>query len=158
MNWIKRYIELLLKFALKSISWGVNKANYYYPAHPLKTLTIANVNPTHSCWWHMGKMNNDDAMQVAADFLLTNISEKDIRLSGVLINKAKKIRGMVLIKGDRYSSTNYVIPPGVSVEVSSITFIHPPTVSVGKSYEDDIAIVDNYGNEHWLDHCHFDYT
>ncbi|HAZ7574480.1 hypothetical protein OQJ02_00320 [Legionella sp. PATHC032] len=157
MNWIDKTIGILFKPFLKCISWIVNKANYYYPAHPLKTLTIASVNRTHSCWWHMGKMNNNDVMQVVGDFLLTNISNQDIQLSGVLINKKKKIKGMVLIKGKKYASAHYLIPSGVSVEVNSMTFIQPPVNEIGQIYQDDIAIIDNFGNEHWFDKCRFDY-
>ncbi len=162
VSWIIELLKNIVSPVAKFISWGRKKYYFYLPSHPYRTITITNVNRPNSCWWHMGKdgIKGKDTMQVIADFLITNITDtENIALSGALIGRKKKIRATihVILARSRMAPAGYIITPRAMVEVSIECWVQPPIKKVGEPYIEDIAIVDNFGNEHWFDKCHFIY-
>jgi len=156
MDLVKYLIDKVSKL-LQVISKEVERR---YPRHPYKTIAITHANRDHSCWWHLGSMGGKDVMQVVGEFLITNItSSENVRLSGALINKQKKKKGVVLILGAQgISSFDYIIAPHAVTEITVTFWVQPIVQNAGDSYVDDIAIVDNFGNEHWLNKCEFIYS
>jgi len=137
--------------------WG--KFSSFIIRHPYKTLSITHINREMACWWHMGSRNENEAMQVGGDFLITNLTDHEIRLCGAELGKKNKTRGTILLKElhTPYSSTTYALQPRKNTEVRVIFLVQPPIIEVGKVYIDDLAIIDNFGNKHWIKQCRFVY-
>jgi hypothetical protein len=110
-----------------------------------------------SCWWHMGKAGDAPTMQVVARFTVTNITRYNIRLPLGKIRKPR-ILGYCTVKNvDSPLHGQYAIPPGATTEVSLDFWISPPMRKEGEDLVGDLAVVDQFGNEHWLRKVRFIY-
>ncbi|KTD14390.1 hypothetical protein [Legionella israelensis] len=115
--------------------------------------------PELSNWWHMGAIRSNPAMQVVAELLATNNTDKQIILTGSLLRK-RKIRGQVLTKAvnGRVYSTENPIPPGTTTKISLNFWVEPPFKKEGVDFVSDIAVIDNYGEKHWVPKVKFKYN
>lgn len=138
----------------------IKKILSYKPKLPQKSIIIVYKNtpfPQLFIWWHMGTRNGNPAMQVKGDILITNITEKNILLTGVILKKSKN-RGEIIVKeaNSNYFG-NYPILPGHTTEASFHLWIEPPLKQEGQSFIDNVAILDQFGNKHWLKNVEFKY-
>ena len=56
------------------------------------------------------------------------------------------------------SSQAHSIPMGGLSELSFDFFVQPPVKEEGILFKADVAIIDQFGNEHWLKGLEFPYT
>lgn len=151
MKWLS---DLLSGFMVKLIE----EAKQLFPISPFRTLRIARVNRDLACWWHDAKqLDGKVLMQISGDFLVTNLTNDKVVFSRALINKKKKFEGTVLAGGLNGRPATGFLPPRQCLECRLQFMISPLLTNSGDAYMDDIAIVDNFGNEHWFKKCRFDY-
>lgn len=126
---------------------------------PKKTLILIPVSRQNALWWHMGSTGNQTVMQIVGDLNVTNISKYDVFVMGARLRKPKAV-GHVLVHAhdsDMYDS-KHMIPQGAISDLRFDLFVQPPVREKGKPFKADVAIVDQFGNEHWLKGLEFSYT
>jgi hypothetical protein len=96
-------------------------------------------------------------MQISADFKVTNITKYAVILVAAKRRWPERL-GMVLIKdlNSQYHG-EYQIPPGETTEVSLHFWVVPPVREEGEDYTAEIAILDQFGNQHWAKNNLFRY-
>jgi len=52
---------------------------------------------------------------------------------------------------------SYMIPDGATTDLSNDFWIIPPYKEKGQAFAADIAILDQFGNEHWIKNVEFPY-
>lgn len=106
----------------------------------------------------MGGTSGKPAMQVVGRFNVTNITKYAVILSAVKM-KNPRYMGNVMVKD---SKTNYhgryQIVPGGYTDMSFDFWIDPPFKKKNESFVADIAVLDQFGNEHWIKKITFTYT
>ena len=55
-------------------------------------------------------------------------------------------------------SQKHIIPQGGVSDLRFDFFVQPPVSEEGKPFKADVAIIDQFGNEHWLKGLKFPYT
>ena len=71
-----------------------------------------------------------------------------------------KATGHVLVsshESNMYSQKN-VIPDGSIADLRFSFYVQPPVRKEGEVFKADVAIVDQFGNEHWLKGLEFPYV
>jgi hypothetical protein len=126
---------------------------------PRKTVIIPPNPNTHATWWHMGSSAGKPAMQVVGQsFKATNITKYGIYLCAAKM-KTPRLFGHVSVKDSKSQYHGfYEIPPGGISDISFDFWIIPPVKEEGKSFKADVAIIDQFGNEHWIKGIEFIYT
>lgn len=127
-----------------------------YPI-PRKTITAVQKH-THDNWWHMGKSAGKPAMQIVGHFTVTNLTRYNILLAAVRMRKPNTMGHIMIKKHDQDIYGNYLIPDGAITEMSFDFWIVPPVKKEGEIFSADIAVVDQFGNEHWIKKAQFRYT
>lgn len=126
---------------------------------PSKTMVLIPVARQNALWWHMGAMGDQPAMQIVGDLNVTNISKYGVFVMGAKLRKPKAI-GHALVRAhdsNMYSSKN-IIPQGGVSDLRFDFFVQPPVREKGQSFKADVAIIDQFGNEHWLKGLEFPYS
>lgn len=118
---------------------------------PKKTIILVPVARPNAFWWHMGSMGDKPAMQIVGDLNVTNISTHGVFLMGARLRKPMAI-GHVVVRASNSNlySGNHVIPRDSVSDLRFDFFVQPPTCKSGELLKTDVAIVDQFGNEHWL--------
>ena len=110
--------------------------------------------------WRMGKVQGKPAMQIMAEFYLTNITQDDVFVLHTYFvpypyNRwfpfPLRAEGNILLKDHVVGGENpykHKIPPGVTYEGHAIWWIQPPIKSEGQSLAGRASFVDLFGNEH----------
>jgi len=126
---------------------------------PSKTMVLIPVARQNALWWHMGAMGDQPAMQIVGDLNVTNISKCGVFVMGAKLRKPKAI-GHALVRAHDSSmySTKNIIPQGGVSDLRFHFFVQPPVHEKGKSFKADVAIIDQFGNEHWLKGLEFPYS
>lgn len=126
-------------------------------AIPKKTLSVLVKGAGNDCWWHIGKSGDNPSMQLVAHFTVTNICKFGVLPVSAKMNRPK-IQGHVMTrKHDQDIYGSYVIPKGIITEVSTDFWVTPPVKRKGEPFRANIAIVDQFGNEHWVKKVEFKY-
>ena len=125
---------------------------------PKKTIIIVPQAHRKSTWWHMGRSGDKPAMQISGDFTVTNITKSNILLTVAKMKKPKAL-GHVMVKdlNSQYHGS-YYIPSGATTKLTFDFWIIPPIKEVKQNFTADIAIVDQFGNEHWIKKVEFKYS
>ncbi len=124
---------------------------------PKKTLTIIEKAGAHNCWWHMGESGDKPAMQVVASFTVTNICKFNVLPTLVKMKKPKILGHVMTRKHDENIYGGYMIPDGTTSDLSIDFWVVPPVKKEGESFKSDLAVVDQFGNEHWIKGVTFEY-
>lgn len=125
---------------------------------PSKTMVLIPVSRQNALWWHMGAMGDQPAMQIVGDLNVTNISKYGVFVMGARLRKPKVV-GHALVRAhdsNVYGSNNIIPQSGVS-DLRFDFFVQPPMREAGQSFKADVAIIDQFGNEHWLKGLEFPY-
>ena len=126
---------------------------------PTKTLILLPMSRANSFWWHMGSMNGQPAMQIVGDLNVTNISKSDVVVMGAKLRKPKATgNAIVRAQGSHVYGTDHVIPERGITDLRFDFSIQPPVIKQGKSFKADVAVIDQFGNEHWINGIEFPYT
>lgn len=123
---------------------------------PKKTIILIPAARPNAFWWHMGSVGDKPAMQIVGDLNVTNISTHGVFLMGARLRKPKAI-GHVAVRAANSNlySSNHVIPPRSLTDLRFDFFVQPPTRKSGQMLKADVAVVDQFGNEHWLKKVEF---
>ncbi len=124
---------------------------------PKRTLALVAKGTGHEIWWHMGKVGEDPAMQIVAHFTATNISKFGVLPISAKMKKPKYFGHVMAWKPDENIYGSYIIPKGVITELNVDFWISPPVKKEGEMFKADIAIIDQFGNEHWIKGVEFRY-
>lgn len=151
-SFLKAFLELWRKLFPKK---GGSKIYYEIPKH---TIVVAPNPDTGSTWWHMGSSSGQPAMQIAGHFNVTNVTKYAVILSAVKMKKPRYM-GTVMVKNSKSNYHGmYQIPPGGFTDMSFDFWIMPPFKKKGESFVADIAVLDQFGNEHWIKKVNFRYS
>ena len=125
---------------------------------PSKTLILIPVSHQNALWWHMGMMVTQPAMQIVGDLNVTNISKYDVVVMGAKLQKPKAVgHAIVRAHDSNMYSHKHSIPSGGISDLRFDFFVQPPIKEEGESFKADVAIIDQFGNEHWLNGLEFLY-
>ncbi len=147
----------------KATSWFAARLKGTHPSGlidiPPKTMILLPVARQNAVWWHMGSMGGNPAMQIVGDLNITNISKHDVVVTGARLKKPKAIgHAFVRAQGANIYSSNHPIPVGGISDLRFDFFVQPPVKEKGEMFKADVAILDQFGNEHWLRGLEFPYT
>jgi hypothetical protein len=125
---------------------------------PTKTVILIPVARPDALWWHMGSMDSQPVMQIAGDLSATNISKFEIVLMGAKLRKPNA-SGLALVseRGSHICTQKNAIPLGAVSGLRFDCFVQPPVRKKGEPFKADVAIIDQFGNEHWLKGLKFPY-
>ena len=121
-------------------------------AVPSKTILIV-PHQYRKPWWHMGAEAGNPAMQITCDLYVTNITEREIHLVGARLRNPDD-EGTVHALGGGVVAT---IPAGGTAEVMTDFWVNPAVLEKGRELRADVALRDQYGNEHWIKGVRFEY-
>lgn len=128
------------------------------PGIPPQTLAVIPEPRRNALWWGMGKSGEKPVMQICADFYVTNKLQHPIRIGGALLKVNRWFFGSRTERGDAMVkdvnspySGNYPIPPHTMTRVRAHFFpVFKPFKKPPKLFSARVAIIDQYGNEHWV--------
>jgi len=126
---------------------------------PSKTMILIPVSRHNALWWHMGAMGDQPAMQIVGDLNVTNISKYGVFVMGAKLRKPKAVGHALVREHDsNMYGTKHVIPQGAVSDLRFDFFVQPPVRENGEVFTADVAIIDQFGNEHWLKDLEFKYN
>lgn len=108
----------------------------------------------------MGAIGGKDAMQIWTELRVTNISKRKILLIACKLKKPK-VMGQVSISDERNfigDDGQSLIPPDASVQIRCLIWVQPPVREKNQEFVADLAILDQFGNEHWIKKIKFLYA
>jgi hypothetical protein len=124
---------------------------------PKRTIIIAPRSSNHNTWWHMGSVANKPAMQVVGRFQVTNITKYAVILSAVKMKKPRYMGTVMVTDSESDYHGMYQVPPGGFTDLSFDFWIVPPFKKQGDTFSSDVAVLDQFGNEHWIKNIIFKY-
>jgi hypothetical protein len=149
---IKHIIELLSAiWSLIGKLFGAKVKSEAQIDIPKKTIIVTPTPGPFTTWWHMGSWSGSPAMQVVGDFKVTNITKYTIFLCAAKMKKTKLL-GHVTTGGGSNE-----IPSRCVTDLRFHFFVFPPFKKEGETFTTDIAIIDQFGNKHWINRINFVY-
>ena len=127
---------------------------------PKKTLILLPLPRDNATWWHMGGVGGKPAMQIVGDIRVTNISRYNILLSACKLKRPKVIGHAHIFSniGAIEENGEFLIPEQGTCQVRISCWIVPPVKKENQNFVTDLAIIDQFGNEHWMKKVEFRYT
>jgi len=125
---------------------------------PGKTVILQPQPHPHAFWWHMGKSGDRPAMQISGALTVTNISKYKVLITAAKMRKPEALDHAHVkdVNSDYHGS--FMIPEGGVTELSFDFWLMPPARKEGETLIADVAILDQFGNEHWLKNIEFKYS
>lgn len=139
-------------------------AGFFHPSSPglldipRKTLVLVRNPRSNAFWWHMGSSGDQPAMQIIGDITATNICKYGVYVTAAKMKKPKAWGHADVKDLNSQYSGRYMIPKGGMTDLRFHFWIMPPVKEKGQSLKADVAILDQFGNEHWLKGVEFPYT
>jgi len=111
--------------------------------------------------WRMGKINDKPAMQIIADFYLTNITQEEVFVLKTYFvpyhgigwfPSSLPVEGNAFVKNHVVTDEapgKHTIPPGFTYEGHADWWIQPPIKREGQTLTGRGCFVDQFDNEHW---------
>ena len=111
--------------------------------------------------WRMGTIDDTPAMQIVADFYLTNTTQEDLFILKTYfvrytcngwVPSSLPVEGHAFVKNQMVEgegSEKYKIPPGSTYEGHAAWWIHPPIMNEGETLTGRGCFVDQFDNEYW---------
>ncbi len=125
---------------------------------PKKTMVLIPMSRSNALWWHMGSIGGKPAMQIVGDLNVTNISKYGVIVMGAKLRRpAATGNALVRAHNANVYSSKHVIPEGAVSDLRFDFFVEPPVCKEGEVLTGDVAIIDQFGNEHWLKGLRFPY-
>lgn len=125
---------------------------------PSKTLICMPVSRPNALWWHMGSNGSEPAMQIVGDLNVTNIAKRGVYVMEAKLRRPKAVgHAIVRAQNSNLYDTKHIIPQGGISDLRFDFFVQPPVRTAGQKFTADVAIVDQFGNEHWLKDLEFRY-
>ena len=121
-------------------------------------MVLIPVSRSNALWWHMGSTGDQPAMQIVGDLNVTNICKYNVVVMGAKLPRPKAIgHAMVRAHDSNVYGSEHHIPQGGISDLRFDFFLQPPVSEAGKPFKADVAIIDQFGNEHWLKGLEFPY-
>jgi len=140
--------------------WQKRKKHGGFTA-PTKTFRLATMTEG-SCWWHMGKKDNEPIMQVVGRMFITNIASVPARITQVELQYGfwgrKRISGIVMVSRQLHENMYgmYDIPPNETRNVSFDFWVYPPVANSTETFiAHAIIFIDQFGNRHTVKRIQF---
>ncbi len=128
------------------------------PKIPKQTIRLVPTAHEVSNFWSTCTVSGSPAMQLVGHFNVTNITESDIRLPVARMKRPKLLGEVSIMPAGSRTYGTHPLPPGEMTELVVNLFIQPPIRAEGDPLFADIAIIDQFGNEHWVKHVEFKYS
>jgi len=114
---------------------------------PSKTLVMLPVD--RGCWWHMGVRGKEPAMQIVAEFRVTNVSDWFIHPHSALLTKLCAAASHIFMRWpDDNRASFFPIPPRETVVVMCDFWVVPPVLAKNEPLESSVVLTDQLGNRH----------
>jgi hypothetical protein len=158
MDWVG-IAGLAMAPARKFFGWlagGFRRPNVSLPI-PDKSVIVAYDDRRPD--WTMGHSvtHETDLMNLHVDFHITNVCEYEVLLVGAKI-KEPPVTGDVMVEEyDGGYMGRYYIPPAETVRGVASFSIMPPVREKGEGIKADVALIDQFNNEHWVKGIEFKY-
>ena len=124
-------------------------------AVPKKTMILIPDTHEFAFNWSEGKIGDEPAMLVSGHFTATNISEFGVRAIALKV-KEKVNHPMVMMRNPKSNVYGaFMLPHGNLSDISFNFWITPPTKVKGEPLTTSVAIIDQFGNEHWVKDLEF---
>lgn len=124
---------------------------------PNQTLTVIQRHEPSEYYWSLEKRNGKNTMYVSATFILTNHTDMNIRPSGATTKEGKG-RGWVSVRLDDARMYDWCDIPARQQAFADVEIrIASPVKKEGEVFISDVAILDQFGNEHWIKDIEFTY-
>jgi hypothetical protein len=136
---------------------GKSRGGDYAIHNPSKTIAIAPSPSPNSTHWHLGGIAGQPLMQVVGHFLVTNITGLNVIVPVVKLRKPKVLGFVTVRAANSDAHGQFHIPPGHTTDLMFLLWITPPVKNPGETLKADIALVDQFGNKHWLNNVEFHY-
>jgi len=158
-------IYAFIKWGIDIIKWFMNRIKHFFQPHdditykiPKKSIVILPTPYSNDIWWHMGSSSGKPGMQIVGRFKVTNITKYNILLVAAKMKKPR-ILGHVDVKDSKsnYHGSN-MIPDGATTDMGFSFWIMPPVKKEKENFKADVAIIDQFGNEHWIKDIEFHYS
>ena len=125
---------------------------------PKKTLVLDRNPESKAFWWHTGSSGDRQAMHIVGGVTVTNICKHVTYVTAAKLKKSKTWRHGDVDDLESQCSDGYMIPNGGMTDLL-FHFEDLPLVSEkGQSFKADVAIIDLFGNEHWIKGIEFPYS
>jgi hypothetical protein len=131
---------------------------------PTKTVVALTDPRINALYWGEATIAGKPGMQVVGDLIVTNITAEFVELPvGVLRYRRrwwdllrKRVRAHAMVKDvrSRYSG-RYGIPPKATTDVRVVFIYSEPERPEPGDFVGDVALVDQFGNHHWLRRLRF---
>jgi len=106
----------------------------------------------------MGSSKGKPAMQVVAVYIVTNITEYNLRLTTAELQISKTIGRVITKDSNSVYYGEYPLPPGYSSEMHLEFWVIPPFKNAGDEFTSNIIINDQFGNKYKIKEVHFVYS
>jgi hypothetical protein len=127
---------------------------------PAKTLVLLAIPSEGGNKWCMGSLNNSPAMQIYGGCYATNTTTLDIQPVAAILRKPYQLSDVRVKKSDsdgHESYGSYNIPSAATTIIIFDFLVAPPIRKQGEQFIADIAILDQFGNKHWIKGMIFGY-
>ena len=124
---------------------------------PRKTLiTILDLR-AHSCRWGMDFFGGRAVMRVICEAKATNVSTYAVQLVGAKMRRPPIVgRAVIGFRADGDDEELSCTIPSLATSHLRMEFaIEPPIAEGPRSFKADVALLDQFGNEHWLRNVRF---
>ncbi len=153
--------RLYLVSEKQSVSWFTKIRRFARSLRegPNESLRIAlqHDRPTQ---WRMGMIEKTPAMQIVADFHLTNTTQEDLFILKTYfvpytcngwVPSSLPAEGYAFVKNHKVegATENYKIPPGSTYQGHAAWWIQPPMKTSGETLTGRGCFVDQFDNEYW---------
>jgi hypothetical protein len=126
---------------------------------PKKTLVLSRSSRSSAFWCHMSSSGDQQAMQIVGEVTVTNICKHHIYVTAAKLKKHKAwVQHGDLKDLDSQNLGRYMIPNGCMSDLRFHFGVMPPVREKGLSFKADVAIIDLFGNEHWIKGLEFPYS
>ena len=131
--------------------------NFFRPSHstvlldiPKKTLALDRNPQSKACWWDMDSANDQQAMQIFCDVTVRNICKHDIFVTAAKLKNPEVLGYGDVNDLDSQYSGRHMIPNGSKTDLRFNFRVTPLVREKGQTFKADVAIIDVFGNEHWM--------
>jgi hypothetical protein len=124
---------------------------------PKKTLVMVPVPGHGAYWWHMGSLAEKPAMQIVGHYTITNVTKLGIVPTVAKLKKPRSLGHVMVREITSQMHGSFVIPPSATTDLQFDFWIVPPVRKEGEPFVADVAVLDQFGNEHWLRRIEFVY-
>jgi hypothetical protein len=121
-----------------------------HPVIPSRTLAVVPQPLPRASGWSDGTVSDRPATMLYGRLLVTNITERMVGVPAVKLRKPKMIAPIRLSRPLPEDAGTQLLSPDAPTELDFLLFVQPPVGRQGRPFVTDIAVIDHFGNHHWL--------